>query len=179
MKNNEIEIQGIKAVVGLGNPGPKYQFTRHNIGFLITEKLAEQYGGSFKEIGDMNVAQINCNGKPLLIVQPQTFMNSSGKAIAFLAKKGIKPEEMLVVHDELELPFGQMKFKMGGSAKGHNGLRSLMSFSSVDFARLRFGIGRPERKEDVPDYVLQNFPQPRAQLEQEIDNAVAMIVEQI
>ena len=106
-------------------------------------------------------------------------MNSSGKIIPSLLKQGIKTENLLVVHDELEKPFGKIEFKMGGSHRGHNGLRSIMEFCGPDFMRLRFGIGRPERKEGVADYVLSNFSENKSDVENMIEKAVEMLVQEL
>jgi PTH1 family peptidyl-tRNA hydrolase len=99
----------------------------------------------------------NLTQRAIHIVKPTTFMNLSGKAIPFLLKKGIKPEEILVIHDELEKPFGKCNIRWDGSARGHNGLRSIDSIIGKDYWRLRFGIGRPEDKSEVGDYVLSPF----------------------
>lgn len=98
-------------------------------------------------------------------------MNDSGKVIPFLEKKGIKPENIVVVHDELEKPFGKLAVRQGGSHRGHNGLRSIISYCSQDFWRIRFGIGRPENKADVSNYVLSNFSEDKDQLNQLIEEA--------
>jgi len=165
----------ITAIIGLGNPGPKYQHNRHNIGFRVVDALAEKYLGSWGVRDNMERAEIIINTHKVLLVKPQTFMNASGKVIPALLKKGIKPENILVVHDELEKPFGKLAFKVGGSHRGHNGLRSIISICGPDFARLRFGIGRPEHKEDVSGYVLHNFSEDLAEVEQLVDQAVNMI----
>ncbi len=165
----------IKAIIGLGNPGPKYYNNRHNIGFRVVDALADRFAGSWHQKGSMELAEITLHGNQLLLIKPQTFMNSSGNVIPFLQKKGVKPEEILVVHDELELPFGVLKLKMGGSAKGHNGLKSIIAHCGPEFMRLRFGIGRPEQREMVPDYVLQNFSEKSDEIERHISEAVAMI----
>ena len=168
----DIPSEHIKAIIGLGNPGPRFDYTHHNIGFMVVDALADTYHGSWQKKDDMEVAQIRINDHNLLLVKPQTFMNVSGKVVPFLQKKGIKVENMLVVHDELEKPFGSVAFKMGGSACGHNGLRSIISMAGPDFLRLRFGIGRPEHKEDVGDYVLHIFEKDPTEC---IDTAVSMI----
>ncbi|MFA6066493.1 MAG: aminoacyl-tRNA hydrolase [Candidatus Babeliaceae bacterium] len=147
----------IKIIIGLGNPGQKYSYTRHNIGFLVVDQLVDMHNGSWKSKNDAEIAEITINNKPILVIKPQTFMNNSGAIMPSLQKKGIKPEEILVVHDELELPFGKVAIKQGGSAKGHNGLKSIISYIGDAFSRLRCGIGRPEQREDVADYVLNNF----------------------
>lgn len=154
---SEHKLNEIKAIIGLGNPGAKYYHNRHNIGFQVLDSLAKKNGANWKSIDKMEISEIQINGKNVLLIKPLTFMNSSGEIVPYLQKKGIKSQNLLVVHDELELPFGTVKYKFAGSAKGHNGLRSLISFCGADFARIRVGIGRPENKEHVPDYVLQNF----------------------
>jgi len=170
----------IKAIIGLGNSGPKYERTRHNIGFRIVDQLAQRYGSSWQKKGIMEIAPIMIGDTKILLVKPQTFMNNSGNVIPLLAKQGIKAENILVVHDELEKPFGNLSFRIGGSARGHNGLRSLIQACGPDFARLRFGIGRPEQKEEVGDYVLRNFlPAEQQELERLIDDAADMIEQEI
>ncbi|HSW73843.1 MAG TPA: aminoacyl-tRNA hydrolase [Candidatus Limnocylindria bacterium] len=167
----------IKALIGLGNPGQKYYHNRHNIGFQILDVMCERHNGSWQARDIMETAEITIGDKKIVLIKPQTFMNSSGKVIPFLNKKGIKPENILVVHDELELPFGTVKIKVGGSAKGHNGLRSIIEQCGLEFARLRFGIGRPAEREQVPDYVLQDFNENTAQLQDAIAKAVTAIEE--
>ena len=165
----------IKIIIGLGNIGKQYQYTRHNIGFLIIDSLAEKHHGTWQKKDNREVAEITINDEKIILVKPQTFMNSSGKVVPALLKQGLTANNLLVIHDELEKPFGKVEFKTGGSHRGHNGLRSIMEFCGADFHRLRFGIGRPERKEDVADYVLSNFNEPREQLDQLINQSVEMI----
>lgn len=165
----------LKAVIGLGNPGARYELTRHNIGFRVVDALAQQHHAEFKKQDIMLLTTIMINDVPLILIKPQTFMNDSGKVISFLQKKGITADEILVVHDELELPFGELKFKIGGSAKGHNGLRSIIQVLGPDFHRLRIGVGRPEQREEVSDYVLQKFKEPTESVEQIIEKAVTDI----
>ena len=171
----EQEKKEIKAIIGLGNPGAKYRNNRHNIGFRVLDNFAQRYGAQWKESELMNQTQIAIAGNSILLIKPQTYMNDSGKVIPWLQKKGIKPENILVVHDELEVPFGKLKFKVGGSARGHNGLRSIISMCGPDFYRLRFGIDRPEQREQVPSYVLANFTEPKDDIERHIDEAVDLI----
>lgn len=147
----------IKIIIGLGNPGTKYHNNRHNIGFLILDALAEKYNASWQKKADRETAECEINGKKITLIKPQTFMNSSGKVIPSLSKQGITADNILVIHDELEKPFGSIAIKTSGSHRGHNGLRSIIAICGADFHRLRFGIGRPENKEDVPNYVLNNF----------------------
>jgi peptidyl-tRNA hydrolase, PTH1 family len=148
-----------KAIIGLGNPGRAYHHHRHTIGFRVLDALAAAHAGSWQGRTNMEYAEIKIHNTPVILIKPQTFMNDSGAVIPLLAKKGIKAEQVLVIHDELEKPFGHISITMGGSAKGHNGLRSIIQYLGMDFARLKFGIGRPERKEDVGTYVLSNFSQ--------------------
>lgn len=165
----------IKAIIGLGNPGPRFLKTRHNIGFRILDVLAERYGGHWKMQENKEVAQVIINGNSILLIKPQTFMNNSGEVIGSLTKKGIKADEILVVHDELELPFGDVKAKIGGSAKGHNGLKSIISYLGDAFHRIRVGIGRPLHREEVPDYVLQIFKEVAPEVEEMIETAVQIL----
>ncbi len=146
-----------KAIIGLGNPGNQFRSNRHNIGFQILDKLADIYSGHWQKSDNLEYSKIEINSHNIILIKPQTFMNNSGSVIPFLKNKGIKPEETLVIHDELELPYGRIALKFGGSAKGHNGLKSLISHFSDQFWRLRFGISRPENRENVPDYVLENY----------------------
>ncbi len=146
-----------RAIIGLGNPGRGYHHHRHTIGFRVLDALASAYASDWQKRPDMEVAEIRIHEHPIILIKPQTFMNDSGKVIPMLLKKGIKAEQVLVVHDELEKSFGHLSIKVGGSAKGHNGLRSIIQQLGMDFARLKVGIGRPENKEDVGTYVLSNF----------------------
>lgn len=166
------DSKNIKAIIGLGNPGPKFHLTRHNIGFLVLDALAEKHNVNFEKSNNLEKAEIQINSKKIILIKPQTFMNNSGQIIPYLQKKGIKPEETIVVHDELELPFGKVKNVFSGGARGHNGLRSFIATWGADFNRLRVGIGRPENKEDVPDYVLSNFSEPKDELNSVIWKAI-------
>jgi len=165
----------IKAIIGLGNPGVQYQLNRHNIGFLVLDALADAYGTSWQTKDSMKVATLLLDGKKVLLIKPQTFMNTSGKIIPYLQKQGIKPENILVVHDELEKPFGHLSISAGGGARGHNGLRSIIQVCGKEFSRLRFGIGRPQSKEDVGRYVLSNFTEPDQELTALIEQSVQKI----
>lgn len=165
----------IKVVIGLGNPGIAYRLQRHNIGFRVIDRLADKYQGKWQLKSLYEQAVITIHDKKIILIKPQTFMNNSGKVIPFLQKQGIAAENILVVHDELEKPFGSLTFKQGGSHKGHNGLKSVISFCGSDFWRLRFGIGRPENKEDVPQYVLSNFHELSQEIDKLIDQAFACI----
>lgn len=164
-----------KCIIGLGNPGKQFENNRHNIGFQIVDYLADLYNGRWKKIDKAEISEININDSPVILLKPQTFMNNSGDVVPLLSKKGVKPDDVLVVHDELELPFGKINLKIGGSARGHNGLRSLLTRWPENFARLRFGIGRPQQKEAVSDYVLSDFDEGISLLKSKIDQAIIKI----
>ncbi len=166
-----------KLIVGLGNPGQQFLKTRHNVGFLVLDALAESFGVSWRSEEKMDIALLDYNGRSIYLVKPKTFMNHSGQVWPTFSKKGIKVDQLIIVHDELELPFGKIAIKIGGSAKGHNGLRSFISHTTDAFARVRFGIGRPEHREDVPHYVLEKFKESDPELAQAIENAVSVIKE--
>lgn len=153
----ELKDKRIQAIIGLGNPGPKHYYQRHNIGFRVLDMLADMHGATWHTKGESEQASIIINGQKLLLIKPQTFMNTSGRVIPSLIKQGIKAENIVVVHDELEVPFGMVKYKFGGSHKGHNGLRSIIGVCGADFGRIRCGIGRPQTADEVPVYVLHNF----------------------
>ena len=149
----------IKLIAGLGNPGKEYEGTRHNAGFWWVEEFARTHGGTFKAESKFHglVARSKINGKEILLLKPQTFMNASGRAVAALAQfYKITAAEILVVHDELDLPPGTAKLKFGGGPGGHNGLKDMIAhFNTRDFWRLRIGIGHPGEREDVVGYVLR------------------------
>ncbi|MEV2219204.1 aminoacyl-tRNA hydrolase [Nocardia vinacea] len=152
---------GPALVVGLGNPGSEYERTRHNIGFLVADVLAQRVGGRFavhKKSG-ADLLQARLDGRQVLIAKPRSFMNLSGRPVAALAKFfSVPPTEVIVVHDELDLPFGQVRLKRGGGEGGHNGLRSVSSaLTTKDYLRARIGIGRPPGRQDPADYVLKPF----------------------
>ncbi len=146
-------------LAGLGNPGSKYQWTRHNAGFLFLDRIAGLEGLSLvrKQFGGLT-AEWERKGKRLVLLKPQTFMNLSGRSIMpALQFYKLKPEHLIVVHDEIDLPLGTARLKQGGGHGGQNGLRSIMEqLGKGDFLRLRLGIGRPQYGE-VTDYVLGNF----------------------
>ena len=161
----------LRLVVGLGNPGAEYTKTRHNAGFWFCERLAQELGTAFAKEGRFKgwTAQARESGMALLM--PATFMNDSGTAVRALAQfYRIEPAEMLVVHDELDLPPGQMRLKFGGGLGGHNGLKSITShLGTQDYWRLRIGIGHPGDRNEVVNYVLKN---PRKEEQAEIDAAL-------
>lgn len=168
----------IKAIIGLGNPGPQYYKTRHSIGFRAVDELVNDRGSGWRLSGNMEVSQIDfgLDNRQVLVIKPLTFMNNSGQVISFLQKKGIKPEEILVVHDELEKKFGDISLRFGGSARGHNGLRSIIGMIGDGFWRLRIGIDRPADKSEVSEYVLGRF---LPQEEQKIDELLALATKKL
>jgi PTH1 family peptidyl-tRNA hydrolase len=168
-------ISAPQAIIGLGNPGHNFERTRHNIGFLILDELSRKYNGNFRVVDKAELAEVQINGYRVILAKPLTYMNNSGDIVPILKKIGISSEHSLVIHDELEFPFGKIGLKFGGSARGHNGLRSIISMWSDKFARLRFGIGRPENKEDVAKYVLSQFNQNLIELKNKIGEAVSII----
>ncbi|EGB16379.1 peptidyl-tRNA hydrolase [Pseudodesulfovibrio mercurii] len=170
------------AIVGLGNPGPEYANTRHNIGFMLVDHLLQLAGErksmhleKIEESGDYDLWQCKFAGAFRLLAKPLTYMNLSGKAVARICgRHAIEPGDLVVVHDELDLPVGRMKFKRGGSDNGHNGLKSIQErLGTPDFHRLRLGIGRPaDQYKPIPDWVLEPFdPQSAAHLPEIIAHA--------
>ncbi|MBS0610279.1 MAG: aminoacyl-tRNA hydrolase [Proteobacteria bacterium] len=167
----------IKLFVGLGNPGPEYEATRHNAGFWWVDALARELKVTLLPERAYHglAARANVAGQGVWLLQPQTFMNLSGKSVAALARFfKIAPEEILVVHDELDLPPGQAKLKRGGSHAGHNGLRDIHAqLGSSDYWRLRIGIGHPGVKSEVIHWVLKKpAPDQRTQIEDSIAHSL-------
>ena len=148
----------IKLIVGLGNPGREYEATRHNAGFWWVEAFARTQGASFRTDGKFHglVARTALHGHEVHLLMPQTFMNVSGRAVGALAQfYKIEPAQILVVHDELDLPPGSAKLKLGGGHGGHNGLKDIIAqLGTRDFWRLRLGIGHPGDRSEVSNYVL-------------------------
>jgi PTH1 family peptidyl-tRNA hydrolase len=148
----------IRMIVGLGNPGPEYAQTRHNAGFWLVDLLAQQHGGRFRTERKFaaELATVAVQGADVLLLKPQTFMNRSGGPVqAAAAYLKIPVEQILVVHDDLDLSPGDARLKQGGGHGGHNGLRSMISHLGPGFWRLRLGIGHPGNRAEVIDYVLQ------------------------
>ena len=167
----------IKLFVGLGNPGPDYEATRHNAGFWWIDALARELKVNLvPERSYYGLAgRTSVNGQSVWLLLPQTFMNLSGKSVASLARFfKIQPEEILVVHDELDLPPGQVKLKRGGSHAGHNGLRDIHAqLGSPDYWRLRIGIGHPGEKSEVANWVLKKpAPDQRTLIEDSIAHSL-------
>ena len=146
----------IKLIVGLGNPGPQYAQTAHNAGFWLLDTIASHYGAQFsKTKPHKTVCQIPIAGYPCWLLKPMTFMNKSGQAVQELAHYyKIKPNEIVVAHDELDFPSGIARIKFGGGHGGHNGLRDINSLIGQDFYRLRIGVGHPGDARQVNNYLL-------------------------
>lgn len=151
----------IKLIVGLGNPGLQYERTRHNAGFLFLDDLVRDAGEKWLMSKQFNgeIANISVCGNKLMLLKPMTFMNRSGMSVGKLLRYyKLNPDEMLVVHDELDLPVGVVRLKRDGGHAGHNGIRDIIAqVGSKDFYRLRLGIGRPPQGANVADYVLSGL----------------------
>jgi PTH1 family peptidyl-tRNA hydrolase len=148
-------------VVGLGNPGPTYARTRHNVGFMVADLLAERMGSAFKlhKKSGADVATGRLSGRAVILARPRCYMNESGRQVGPLAKfYSVPVGDLVVIHDDLDLEFGRIRLKQGGGEGGHNGLRSIATvLGSKDFQRVRWGIGRPPGRQDPAAYVLQAF----------------------
>ncbi len=171
---------GFHLVVGLGNPGPDHAGNRHNVGFMVADVLAQRIGGRFrahKGRADVLDGRLE-GGARVLIAKPKTYMNLSGGPVAALRDFYRLPaERIVVVHDELDLPYGMLRLKLGGGDNGHNGLRSLRALLGTgDYYRVRFGIGRPPGAQDPAAYVLRNFSvEQRKELESHLGRAAAAV----
>ncbi|MGY4712428.1 aminoacyl-tRNA hydrolase [Mycolicibacterium sp. CBM1] len=148
-------------VVGLGNPGPQYAKTRHNLGFMVADLLAGRMGAQFKvhKRSGAEVVTGRLGHRPVVLAKPRTFMNESGRQVGPLAKfYSVPPADVIVIHDELDIDFGRIRLKLGGGEGGHNGLRSVANaLGTKDFQRVRIGIGRPPGRKDPAAYVLETF----------------------
>lgn len=166
---------GPTLVVGLGNPGPRYAGNRHNAGFMVADELARRVGGKFKaHRGRADLIETHLAGQRVMLAKPKTYMNLSGGPVASLRDFfKLPPEQIVVVYDELDIPFSAVRLKLGGGDNGHNGLKSItQSIGSRDYYRVRFGIGRPPGRQDPADYVLSDFsPYERRELPFHLDRA--------
>ena len=152
---------GPRIVVGLGNPGPEYAGNRHNLGWKVVDLLAEQRGDRFKKgaRGFADVVETRIGDERVVLAKPRSYMNESGGRVkAVLGFYKATPEQLIVVHDELDIPFAQVRLKIGGGPGGHNGVRSVdAALGTKDYARVRVGIGRPPGRMDPADFVLRDF----------------------
>ncbi|MFJ2508639.1 aminoacyl-tRNA hydrolase [Arthrobacter citreus] len=149
-------------VAGLGNPGPGYSRNRHNVGQMVLDELASRMGGSFKSHksrAQVAEGRIGIGGPRVILAKPLTYMNLSGGPVSALARfYGIEPENVVAVHDEIDIPFNSVKLKRGGGEGGHNGLRDISkALGTKDYLRVRVGVGRPPGRMDTADWVLKNF----------------------
>lgn len=150
-------------IVGLGNPGPEYEKTRHNIGQMVLDELAKEVGGSFKKHSKASAVvvegRLGFGGPKVILMKSLGYMNTSGGPVSAVAKfYGIDPDHIIVVHDELDIPFDTIKLKIGGGEGGHNGLRDITkALGTKDYYRMRTGIGRPPGRMDTADFVLKPF----------------------
>ncbi len=169
----------IGMIVGLGNPGPQYELTRHNAGFWFVEAIAQRKGASFRHEQKFHgeVCRVTVEGHDVWLLKPLTFMNRSGQAVAALARfYKIPPQAILVAHDELDFAPGTLRLKEGGGHGGHNGLRDIIAQLGKDFLRLRIGIGHPGESRDVTGFVLGKAPESEQRLiEESIDDALTAL----
>ncbi|HBZ82535.1 MULTISPECIES: aminoacyl-tRNA hydrolase [Brevibacillus] len=160
----------MKVIIGLGNPGKKYEDTRHNAGFMAIDKISDKWGipvtqNKFRAL----VGEGRVEGEKVLLVKPQTYMNLSGESVAEILKfYKLIPDDLVVIFDDLDLPTGQLRLREKGSAGGHNGIKSMIQhLGTQEFKRIKVGISRPEPGRSVSDYVLQSFPAAERTLIQE------------
>lgn len=166
-------------IVGLGNPGPKYAATRHNIGYLVADEIGDRVGGSWRKhkSGRADVIEARLGGIPgvrVVLMRGRSYMNESGGPVSAIAKfYDVVPERIVAIHDELDIDFGRLRVKYAGGDNGHNGLRSMrQSLGTGDFYRVRFGVGRPLGRQPAADYVLRAFAATeRKDLPYEVDRA--------
>ena len=159
-------VTDVWLVVGLGNPGPAYAGHRHNVGYLVDDELAQRMGSPFRahksgraDVVEGRLGPVGAETPRVVLARARSYMNESGGAVSTLAKfYKVPPERIVAVHDELDIPFGTLRIKLGGGDNGHNGLRSMRSsLGTGDFYRVRVGIGRPPGRQDPADFVLSNY----------------------
>ena len=173
--------KAIRIVAGLGNPEDKYERTLHNAGFWFVDALARKYGGSFRyeKKFDADYCRVNLHGEDVWLVKPQSYMNNSGQPVrGLLDYYRLTVGQLLVAHDEIDLPPGTTRLKEGGGHGGHNGLRDIIQHCGPDFLRLRLGVGHPGEKHQVTNYVLKRgSSDTEAAIERDIEDAVAVMPE--
>ena len=170
-----------RAIVGLGNPGSRYRHTRHNVGWHVVDRLAARWGaGKPVKARNAEVSRASVGGDTVLLVKPLTYMNDSGKAVrALVEKDGVRLEDLIVVYDDLDLAFGKLRLRAGGSSGGHNGIKSIQQHIAGkpgDFPRVKVGIGRPPSGVDPIDHVLTTFtPDERTVMDDTLERACAAV----
>ena len=173
--------KAIRIVAGLGNPEDKYERTLHNAGFWFVDALARKYGGSFRyeKKFDADYCRVNLHGEDVWLVKPQSYMNNSGQPVrGLLDYYRLTVGQLLVAHDEIDLPPGTTRLKEGGGHGGHNGLRDIIQHCGPDFLRLRLGVGHPGEKHQVTNYVLKRgSSDTEAAIERDIEDAIAVMPE--
>ena len=173
--------KAIRIIAGLGNPEDKYERTLHNVGFWFVDALARKYNGSFRydKKFDSDYCRINLQGEEVWLVKPQSYMNNSGQPVrGLLDYYRLGVGELLVAHDEIDLPPGTTRLKEGGGHGGHNGLRDIIQHCGPDFLRLRLGVGHPGEKHQVTGYVLKRgSSDTEAAIKSDIDDAIAVMPE--
>ena len=171
----------MKMIVGLGNPGKKYEQTKHNVGFRVVDALAKEYEATFqKNPFEAQVATFFLNGEKIILVKPQTYMNDSGRAVGpLMTYLGVELTELVVVYDDLDLALGKIRLRQKGSAGGHNGMKSLIShLGSQTFNRIKIGIDRPKKGQTVVNHVLSPFRKEEETLiEQSLDKSVNAVID--
>ena len=169
----------VTMIAGLGNPDSKYERTLHNAGFWFVDALLRKYGGEFRydKKFDADICRIDMHGNEVWLVKPQSYMNLSGGPVrGVLDYYRLRPENLLVAHDEIDLPPGTVRLKLGGGHGGHNGMRDVIQHCGPDFMRLRVGVGHPGEKSQVTNYVLKKgSADVEAAVENSIDDAVAVM----
>ena len=178
--------QDLWLVVGLGNPGPSYSGHRHNVGYLVADELASRMGSPFRahksgraDVVEGRLTPPGAPGPRIVLMRGRGYMNESGGPVSSVATfYGVEPDHIVVIHDELDIPFGTLRVKLGGGDNGHNGLRSLRaSLGTGDFYRVRAGIGRPPGRQPVADFVLSNYSTTeRAELPFQVGDAADAVV---
>ena len=173
--------KNIRIIAGLGNPEDKYERTLHNAGFWFVDALARKFGGSFRyeKKFDTDYCRVNLHGEEVWLVKPQSYMNNSGQPIrGLLDYYRLRVTELLVAHDEIDLPPGTVRLKEGGGHGGHNGLRDIVQHCGAEFLRLRLGVGHPGEKHEVTNYVLKRGSSDvEAAVERNIDDAIDVMPE--
>jgi len=169
----------LRVIAGLGNPGEKYAKTRHNIGFMVTAELAERFNINSSYKFDGLIGDFFFGGEKIIIFQPMKYMNKSGQPISKLLDYfQIEAKDLLVIHDDLDLDLGKMRFRQNGSSGGHNGIKSIINnLGTKEFRRLKIGIGRPPENIPVPDFVLTTFQGEEKKISEQIVEEAASAVE--